>query len=85
MQDWSAPLNPQLRPYTKLLLAYAVMLIDLQVIMGVTDEELQVLDAFEDVEYTRTRVEISLVVCPSHIGRYYSMFVINFLICETLA
>jgi len=55
------------------------------VIMGVTDEELQVLDAFEDVEYTRTRVEISLVVCPSHIGRYYSMFVINFLICETLA
>ncbi|PUZ59229.1 hypothetical protein GQ55_4G023600 [Panicum hallii var. hallii] len=30
------------------------------VIMGVTDEELQVLDAFEDVEYTRTRVEISL-------------------------
>jgi hypothetical protein len=38
------------------------MLIDLQVIMGVTDEELQVLDAFEDVEYTRTRVEISLAV-----------------------
>ncbi|CAN6192988.1 unnamed protein product [Urochloa humidicola] len=30
------------------------------VVMGVTDEELQVLDAFEDVEYTRTRVEISL-------------------------
>ncbi|XP_062234189.1 AIG2-like protein D [Phragmites australis] len=32
-----------------------------KVIMGVTDEELQVLDAFEDVEYTRTRVEISLI------------------------
>ncbi|AQK66897.1 AIG2-like protein D [Zea mays] len=31
-----------------------------RVIMGVTDEELQLLDAFEDVEYTRTRVEISL-------------------------
>ncbi|XP_062229741.1 AIG2-like protein D [Phragmites australis] len=31
-----------------------------RVIMGVTDEELQVLDAFEDVEYTRRRVEISL-------------------------
>uniref|UniRef100_A0A0A9VPL8 Putative gamma-glutamylcyclotransferase n=1 Tax=Arundo donax TaxID=35708 RepID=A0A0A9VPL8_ARUDO len=30
------------------------------VIMGVTDEELEVLDAFEDVEYTRARVEISL-------------------------
>ncbi|KAF8772149.1 hypothetical protein HU200_006147 [Digitaria exilis] len=30
------------------------------VLMGVTDEELQLLDAFEDVEYTRTRVEISL-------------------------
>ncbi|KAJ1260750.1 hypothetical protein BS78_10G256200 [Paspalum vaginatum] len=30
------------------------------VITGVTDEELQVLDAFEDVEYTRTRVEVSL-------------------------
>ncbi|CAN6162816.1 unnamed protein product [Urochloa humidicola] len=30
------------------------------VVMDVTDEELQVLDAFEDVEYTRTRVEISL-------------------------
>ncbi|XP_039844709.1 AIG2-like protein D [Panicum virgatum] len=30
------------------------------VIMGVTDEELRLLDAFEDVEYTRTRVEISL-------------------------
>jgi hypothetical protein len=33
-----------------------------QVIMGITDDELQVLDAFEDVEYTRTRVEISLTV-----------------------
>ncbi|CAD6338436.1 unnamed protein product [Miscanthus lutarioriparius] len=31
-----------------------------RVITGVTDEELQLLDAFEDVEYTRTRVEISL-------------------------
>ncbi|WVZ78641.1 hypothetical protein U9M48_026321 [Paspalum notatum var. saurae] len=30
------------------------------VITGVTEEELQVLDAFEDVEYTRTRVEVSL-------------------------
>ena len=39
-----------------------LMLIGLQVIMGVTDEELRLLDAFEDVEYTRTRVEISLAV-----------------------
>ncbi|KAL6603534.1 hypothetical protein ACP70R_043895 [Stipagrostis hirtigluma subsp. patula] len=31
-----------------------------KVIMGVTDEELNVLDAFEDVEYVRRRVEISL-------------------------
>ncbi|KAL6873643.1 hypothetical protein ACP4OV_013725 [Aristida adscensionis] len=31
-----------------------------KVIMGVTDEELTVLDAFEDVEYVRRRVEISL-------------------------
>nr|CAB3468935.1 unnamed protein product [Digitaria exilis]CAB3471363.1 unnamed protein product [Digitaria exilis] len=35
------------------------------VLMGVTDEELQLLDAFEDVEYTRTRVEISLNVSIS--------------------
>jgi hypothetical protein len=33
-----------------------------QILMGITDDELQVLDAFEDVEYTRTRVEISLTV-----------------------
>jgi hypothetical protein len=38
-----------------------------QVITGVTDEELQLLDAFEDVEYTRTRVEISLTVSASGI------------------
>ncbi|TVU07711.1 hypothetical protein EJB05_41077 [Eragrostis curvula] len=31
-----------------------------KVITGVTDHELRILDAFEDVEYTRTRVEISL-------------------------
>jgi hypothetical protein len=48
------------RPCTTLF-AY-LRLLALQVVMGVTDEELQVLDAFEDVEYTRTRVEISLTV-----------------------
>ncbi|GJM97516.1 hypothetical protein PR202_ga14448 [Eleusine coracana subsp. coracana] len=31
-----------------------------KVLTGVTDDELQILDAFEDVEYTRTRVEVSL-------------------------
>uniref|UniRef100_I1Q506 Putative gamma-glutamylcyclotransferase n=1 Tax=Oryza glaberrima TaxID=4538 RepID=I1Q506_ORYGL len=31
-----------------------------KVITGVTDAELQILDEFEDVEYVRTRVEISL-------------------------
>jgi len=34
---------------------------------GVTDEELQILVAFEDVEYTRTRVDISLAVSKSGI------------------
>ncbi|MBA0594380.1 hypothetical protein Gorai_011288, partial [Gossypium raimondii] len=32
-----------------------------RVLMGITDPELHILDEFEDVEYQRTRVEVSLL------------------------
>lgn len=34
----------------------------MQVLRGITDQELDVLDSFEDVEYERRAVEVSLVV-----------------------
>ena len=34
----------------------------LRVLLGVTDPELNILDTFEDVEYERRTVEVSLVV-----------------------
>lgn len=34
----------------------------LQVLLGVTDPELNILDTFEDVEYERCTVEVSLMV-----------------------
>ncbi|XP_016726399.1 AIG2-like protein D isoform X2 [Gossypium hirsutum] len=33
-----------------------------RVLMGITDPELHILDEFEDVEYQRTRVEVSLLL-----------------------
>jgi len=38
------------------------MLTALQVIMGISDAELIILDAFEDFEYIRRSVQISLTV-----------------------
>lgn len=39
----------------------------LQVLSGITVPELDVLDAFEDVEYERRTVDVSLMVCPTKI------------------
>lgn len=34
----------------------------MQVLLGITDPELHILDEFEDVEYERSTVEVSLMV-----------------------
>lgn len=44
-------------PFPSLTVSFA-----LQVLLGITDPELGVLDTFEDVEYERKAVEVSLVV-----------------------
>lgn len=38
-----------------------------QVLSGITDPELDVLDTFEDVEYERRTIEVSLMVCRAEI------------------
>jgi len=39
----------------------------MQVLSGITDPELNILDAFEDVEYERRTVDVSLMVCQTKI------------------
>lgn len=44
-----------------------------QVLSGITDPELDVLDTFEDVEYERRTIEVSLMVCRAESSRKYPM------------
>lgn len=39
----------------------------MQVLSGITDPELNILDAFEDFEYERRIVDVSLTVCQTKI------------------
>ncbi|RWW81600.1 hypothetical protein BHE74_00009989 [Ensete ventricosum] len=41
---------------------YGTLLADEVVLLGITDQELDVLDSYEDVEYERRAVEVSLIV-----------------------
>lgn len=39
-------------------------MIVLQVLFGITDDELYILDEFEDIEYERENVQVLLTVSP---------------------